>query len=313
MMETDISFVIPNVCTIQMIRAFLDTMAPIFEMKGKRVEHVNLVVRDIKRMDIVGVLLVYKVVEYTSRKKCFNSPKLLADSKFVVELQKKGFRELMESFVKGFPPNFETLKYQFYDNVFIAPIKLNAISESEAEIGYIPMIQSFYEDQETCAVVLSVLAEIVSNFHEHAQDDSDSILVAKGNKDNFEVVCADTGVGVVSSMAKSKLFQDIRPTQRFNVLAKATEKGITSKQNSDHMGYGLWLIQEFVLKTKGVLQLYSEGAYYVNQCGKIKKGTCGFWQGTIIYVSLPLNNIGELQKWQTEQAALYEDIKINCV
>lgn len=313
MMETDISFVIPNVCTIQMIRAFLDTMAPIFQMKEKRIGHVKLVVRDIKRMDIVGVLLIYKVVEFSARMDCFDSPKLLTDHKFVAELQKRGFYELIASFVDGLPPKFESLKYQFYDNVFIAPIKLNAISESEAESDYIPRIQAFYEDKETCSVVLTVLAEIVSNFHEHAQDKTDSILVARGDADKFEVVCADTGIGVISTMASSLLFKDKRPMQKFDVLEIATEKGVTSKQDSDHMGFGLWLIQEYVLKSKGDMQLYSEGAYYVNQCGKIKKGTCGFWQGTIIYVSLPLNNIGELQMWQAEQAALYEDIKINCV
>lgn len=90
-------------------------------------------------------------------------------------------------------------------------------------------------------------------------------------------------------------------------------KGITSKKGTDHMGFGLWLISEFVRIAKGEIHIYSEGAYYVNQCGKIKKGTCGFWQGTIIYVSLPLNKANEIKIWQDGIAEEYQDIKINCV
>lgn len=165
----------------------------------------------------------------------------------------------------------------------------------------------------TSHIVFSVLCEIVSNFKEHSQDETDSILVATGDKNKFEVVCADTGIGMISSMATVLRNSPSISIRDFDVLEIATRQGMTSKHDTNHMGYGLWLISEFVNLANGELHMYSEGAYYVNQCGKIKKGTCGFWQGTIIYVSLPLNNVSSLQKWQDNLAELYEDIKINCI
>ena len=41
---------------------------------------------------------------------------------------------------------------------------------------------------------------------------------------------------------------------------------------------------------KGELHIYSEGAYYINHQGKIKRGECSYWKGTIIYVNLPFNS-----------------------
>ena len=41
---------------------------------------------------------------------------------------------------------------------------------------------------------------------------------------------------------------------------------------------------------KGELHIYSEGAYYINHQGKIKRGECSYWKVTIIYVNLPFNS-----------------------
>lgn len=312
-MEREVTFKIPSVCTVQRVKQFLDATAPIFGLEDKRIEHVKVVTRFVEKMDIVGVLLIYKFVEYTSKKGCFKSPQMIGNDNFLYELQRFGFWELLDSFLKNLPADFNSLKYQFYNNVFVAPIKLNGISEVEAKNNYIPKIREFYKDTETCHVVFSVLCEIVSNFKEHSQDETDSILVATGDKNKFEVVCADTGIGMISSMNTVLRNSPSISISDFDVLEIATRQGVTSKHDTNHMGYGLWLISEFVNLANGELHMYSEGAYYVNQCGKIKKGTCGFWQGTIIYVSLPLNNVSYLQKWQDNLAEQYEDIKINCI
>lgn len=144
-------------------------------------------------------------------------------------------------------------------------------------------------------------------------DETDTILVATGDTNKFEVVCADTGIGMVTSLAPVLKNSPSLRIRNYDVLEMATMQGITSKKGTDHMGFGFWLISEFVRIAKGEIHIYSEGAYYVNQCGKIKKGTCGFWQGTIIYVSLPLNKANEIKIWQDGLAEQYQDIKINCV
>ena len=312
-MEPEIIFSIPAVCTIQRVKLFLDVVSPIFGMEDRNIEHVKVVTGMVVKMDIVGVLLIYKFVEYTSKKGCFKKPQMLGNDNFLYELQRLGFWELLDSFFKNLPANFSSLKFQLYNNVFIAPIKLNDISEFEAQNNYIPLINEYYKNTDTCHVVFSVLAEIVSNFKEHSQDETDTILVATGNKTKFEVVCADTGIGMVSSMSPVLKSSSSISIRDYEVLEIATRQGITSKHDTNHMGFGLWLISEFVKIANGELHIYSEGSYYVNQCGKIKKGTCGFWKGTIIYVFLPLNNVQKMQAWQDSQAEKYEDIKINCI
>ena len=56
------------------------------------------------------------------------------------------------------------------------------------------------------------------------------------------------------------------------------------------MGFGLWLVNEWVKLNNGRLHLYSQGFFYYNDFGKIKSGPCPFWPGTIIYINLNLNN-----------------------
>lgn len=282
-------------------------------MEHKKIEHVTLDTHLVERMDIVGVLLIYKFVEYTSKKACFKSPEMIGNKNFLYEMQRLGFWELLNSFFLNLPGNYASLKYQLFENVFIAPIRLNEMSLVEVPNNYIPDIQEYYNDTETCSVVFSVLIEIVSNFKEHSNDDTDTVLVATGDTNKFEVVCADTGIGMVSSLAPVLNNNSSLRIRNYDVLEMATMQGITSKKGTDHMGFGLWLISEFVKIAKGEIHIYSEGAYYVNQCGKIKKGTCGFWQGTIIYVSLPLNKTNEIRNWQNSLAEQYQDIKINCV
>lgn len=307
----DIQFIVPVVLTKQTVKQFLDTMSQIFQMKGTETKNVEVVARNIRKNDIVGILLFYKIIEFSMKMHCFNKPTLLTDTKFVIELQKNGFRELVFSYVDDKPVDFTSLKYQYYEGVFIAPIKLNHMTLADARNNYIPKISEFYGDTSEGAVVLNCLGEIVSNFREHSQDDTDSVLVATGDADTFEIVCADTGIGLVSSLGNFLQKEFLKPFRNFDVLEKATERGVTSKHDTNHMGFGLWLIKEYVEKLKGDLHLYSEGAYYVNQSGKIKKGTCGFWKGTIIYVFLPLNHMSMLQTWQNKLAMEYEDIKIN--
>lgn len=37
---------------------------------------------------------------------------------------------------------------------------------------------------------------------------------------------------------------------------------------TNHMGYGLWILDEIVTATQGKLHIYSEGAYIFNNHGK---------------------------------------------
>ena len=134
-----------------------------------------------------------------------------------------------------------------------------------------------------------------SNFHEHSNDKTNAILVASGNESNFKIACADTGVGIITSL-RPALGREYERKEKFEILQKSLEKEVTSKHNTNHTGCGLWLIDSFVTGLKGELQIYSEGAYYINHQGKVRRGVCPYWKGTIIYVNLPFNSKKALSK-----------------
>lgn len=118
------------------------------------------------------------------------------------------------------------------------------------------------------------------NFWEHAVNDTKSIIVASGNKVKVEIACADTGNGVISTLSPTLVHQ----ISKEEVLVKSLEKGITSKKMTNHMGYGLWILNEIVTATKGRLHLYSEGAYVFNDFGKIKKALVLFGRDNHYYI-----------------------------
>lgn len=57
-----------------------------------------------------------------------------------------------------------------------------------------------------------------------------------------------------------------------------------------HCGTGLWLVNELVTKLKGKLILHTGGYLYRNIQGKITTFASSYWQGTILYVRLPIND-----------------------
>ena len=120
--------------------------------------------------------------------------------------------------------------------------------------------------------------------------------------------CQFSGNGIITSlegMLDSKI--NTKPLK----LLKAVEKNITSKQNTNHMGYGLYILNEIATRTGGRFHIYSEGAFYNNDFGKIKHDTCGYWKGTIIYLSLPLNKPVTLSDIEDCEKGELKKIKIN--
>jgi signal transduction histidine kinase len=134
-------------------------------------------------------------------------------------------------------------------------------------------------------MILLVFSEILLNFWEHAIEDTESIIVAHGNSQNIEIACADTGNGIISTLGGSMISENFRPEQ---ILLESLKRGVTSKKMTNHMGYGLWILDQITTMVKGRLHIYSQGAYYYNEYGSKKSGRCGYWQGTIVYISLPL-------------------------
>lgn len=135
--------------------------------------------------------------------------------------------------------------------------------------------------------------------------------MAKGNKQHFEIACADNGDGIITT-----LLPQYRKYSKsgYNILRFSVEKNVSSKMSEGHMGCGLWLVNEFVSRSKGILSIFSGHGYYQNKKGKIKCGESPFWQGTIIHLDIPLNNPSIFTDIVKEAASNdINDIKLNII
>lgn len=299
------------------IASFFIRCEKIFKLKGANERNFILRLSEVKKVSLLGALIVYKVVEYTVENSCFDRPIIDLDmsSEMAYSLKKYGFTELILSYIENrhdVGKQLKSLRVSIDDRFIIAPqALLRADKKSREEINkkYLPQIQSYYSGNDRAVqMILLVFSEILLNFWEHAVNDSTSIIVAHGTKDSIEIACADTGNGIVTTLGTTLSAQSLRPEQ---VLLKAMEKGVTSKEMTNHMGYGLWILDSITTMVKGRLHIYSQGAYFYNEFSKRRSGTCGYWQGTIVSITLPLSSPKTLSDIETE--GISTSIKINWV
>jgi hypothetical protein len=161
-------------------------------------------------------------------------------------------------------------------------------------------------------MLFTCLSEILLNFWEHAVDDNRSIIIADGTKKKIEIACADTGEGIITSLKTNPKYSNMHDSK---ILSKALDIGATSKERTNHMGYGLWIINEITNLVRGKLYIYSEGYFFKNDHGKVKSGSCAFWKGTIVYLNLPLGNPVSFSDLESKVKSFKRltDIKINFI
>lgn len=316
-MPSSHSYIAPKSLDSSCSLDFLRMAEDIFSSKGKQLPDVVFDLKNVESTGILGLLLIYKFVEYTTSNRCFLRPQLHYNNYLESQLKEYGFWNLLSSYMrknendgdKGEDDSYKDLKSNFSKDFFLAPMPLlrsNLYKANDLEA----QISAYYSNNETVeSIVLNCLNEILLNFWEHAVDDTQSILVARGNKNRIEIACADTGNGIISTL--SPTLEDSLTKEK--VLEKSLERNITSKKDSNHMGCGLWVVNQLVTANRGRLNIYSEGAFVFNRFGKMQSGRCAFWKGTIIYLSLPLDNpigLTELMKSDVEHLKQY---KINFV
>ncbi len=269
-----------------MVKYFLREVSPLFGMVNKAVPNVVFDAYDMEKAGLLGHLLIYKFMEYSFKKQCFMNPTFSIKDGIFNEFKKTGFQKLVLAFVNDKKKEFEKLKYEEENGIFIAPINLANFEKGDGQDLYAPQIRDYYENLKLAFIVTLCMSEIAANYSAHAEDDTNSILVAKGNHDLFEIACADNGMGIINSLRPS-LNKRLTP---YEVLEQAMQQGVTSKQGTDHMGFGLWLVNEMVTMLNGELYVYSDRAYFINRQGGTRKGESDYWRGTITYVRLPMNN-----------------------
>ena len=290
--------VLPKHFNASSVVTFINNSEIIFKLIDKKEKGFLLDLSKVEKASMLGALVLYKIIEYSITRNCFEQPMILFDPKSTIAqaLERYGFTELILAYMADKDKTlkeYKSLKISIGDNFIIAPqVLLRGDRKSREDINriYLPKIEDYYaNNQKTVSMILLTFSEILLNFWEHAKEDTKSIIVASGNKDQIEIACADTGEGIVSTLTNNVKHLYLK-SQPKKALIKSVEKGATSKENTSHMGYGLWILDQITTLTKGRLHIYSQGAYFYNEYGRKSVGDCGYWQGTIIYLSLPLKN-----------------------
>lgn len=307
----------PKHFTTTSLISFIQDCEEIFSLGNMKEKGFLLDLSKVSQVSMLTVLVIYKLIEYTFMNQCFERPAIKYDNPIKEALKKYGFTELILTYMadrKAAELEYKRLKVSVGENFIIAPqalLRNDKYSVESLNRNYLPIIEKYYQKSDKMvSMIFLVFSEILLNFWEHAIEDTKSIIVANGNRQNIEIACADTGDGIISTLGRSLTSQSMAPE---SILLKAVEKGVTSKRLSNHMGYGLWILDEITTRTKGRMHIYSEGAYYYNEFGKKKYGKCGYWQGTIIYLSLPLDNPITLCDIEMGNKNVNADIKINWI
>ncbi|HLO69781.1 MAG TPA: ATP-binding protein [Flavipsychrobacter sp.] len=261
-------------------------------MNERAVPNVIMDYSKIKEISIIGLLLLYKFIDYTYQNYCFKNPDMLVGDVIEDAWEKYEFEDLINRYILNkdiTEQAYKKFKVKVDENFIIAPqplLRSTQYSSESLKNEFLPKLHKYYNNNEKIVQMLfTCLSEVLLNFWEHAVDDNRSIVVADGTKTKIEIACADTGSGLISSLKGNPKYEKL-PHEY--ILSKAFERGVTSKEKTHHMGYGLWIINEIVNRSKGKFHVYTEGFYYKNEYGKVKKGKCAYWKGTIIYIYLPL-------------------------
>lgn len=288
--------VIPKKFRPNCIVEFINSCSVVFKLENKKEKDFYLDLSNNKECSMVGVLLIYKFMEFSVKKKCFYEPSYNMSDDFEKHMKDYGFKELIEKCTKSksvSEKEFNNLKVLQQKDFIIAPHALlrdEKYSSNKLNAEYYPKIQDYYSHcDKTAKMIFTCFSEILLNFWQHSVSDTQTVFVAKGNKKKIEIACVDNGDGVLTTLKRANI-QKLDKKEDLYIFSSSVKKGVTSKSRSNHMGHGLWIIDQIIEKTGGEFHLYSEGYYYIRKRNKVMKNKCGYWKGTIIYLCIPLKD-----------------------
>lgn len=275
------------------ISSFIRLVNCVFGYSDKQLPGFHLDFSRVERADLLGVLLTYKVLEYSTVHRCFTAPShnIYRNSIMMDTIEKFGFEDLIRSLMSDksnrITKEYKNLQVKNENDCVIAPIALLRTEHYHSELviknKYEPIITGFYQNDDVVEMILEVFTEIMHNFWAHATVDEKSIITGYGNKSYFEIACVDNGLGIDGTIHSS-----FPKYSGGKALSHAMSRGVTSKNGSNHMGYGLWFINEIVSRTNGVLYIISNNAIFTNANGKHGVQDSPNWHGTIVYIKIPL-------------------------
>ncbi|MHB9142350.1 MAG: ATP-binding protein [Paludibacter sp.] len=307
---------LPKQLNVTTVGEILRVANIIFQSEERLLPMYALDLSKVTKANVLGMLLIYKIIEYSIEKKCFFQPAIFFDSFIEDKWTEYQFVPLINSYIKSTDssPMFKDFKIQLSDNFILAPQPLlrdNDFTNIYLKNKFLPKISEYYKGRDkVISMIFTCFSEILLNFWEHAVEDSKSIMIADGNKSYMHIACADTGNGIISTLMMNEKYRGLSKEE---LILESIKKNTTSKENTYHMGYGLWLIDQIVTEIKGRFHLFSEGVHYSNEYGKIKVNSTSYWRGTIVYLALPINNAKSLCDIKHFKTKEMEQIKIDFI
>lgn len=294
--EPEIYINLPKKLNPSSIEEFLENISFIFKFENKKAPNCVLDLDNLTKINLLGVLVIYKLIEYSTKKRCFYIPEIVFDDDGVYgnSLKKYGFRPLMDGLIMNYESNSENtllnIDVNITNNFIIVPqplIRNDFNTYENIKTSLIPKLKEYYTGNDKIISMISCcFSEILLNFWEHAIQDSETIIVAEGKSKFIEIACADSGDGIISTLRKNNEYKELNDLE---LMKLSVERNVTSKANTNHMGYGLWILKEICQKVNGRFHLYSEGYCYKLEYGELIIKRTNYWKGTIIYLALNLD------------------------
>ncbi|MDO7853589.1 ATP-binding protein [Hymenobacter convexus] len=285
--------VAPKNFSISATDKFLKDCEFMFTIVGKYIPGGVIQLGYIENINLVNVLILYKLMSFCGENRCILNTEIIADDPIIIQFRKYGLYPLLLSYVGNVSQverEYKHLGVISDENFLIAPqalLRKDMYSHETIRTKYLPAIEDYYQhNKKGGLMILTCLSEILLNFWEHAVEDDRTVIVAYGTKDRIEIACADNGDGILTTL--SRTYPNVKSKK--DLIMSSIKKGVTSKKLTNHMGYGLWLINEITTRVGGRLHIFSEGGHIQNEYGKIKYFDSGNWSGTIIYLDLPLKS-----------------------
>lgn len=261
----------------------------IFPAKDQMVPGYNIFLNiTVKDFTSIASLVLYKAISFAIERKCLLNPRTDLD-KITKLFNKYHLQDLILAYInkKDKEKVYKKITPVVKNDFFIAPHPISRThfkGKEDIEEKYYSTITEYYKDLDPTIIdcLKTCIVEISSNFYYHATDDK-SILMAEGTLKQMEIISVDTSEGIIATMRKAH-----NDKSDIDILRKAFQRHVSSKINQNHCGTGLWLVNEIVTKLKGKLILHTGGYIYRNIQGKVSIFESSFWQGTVLYVKIPI-------------------------
>ncbi len=300
------------------VTEFLRKADFIFGCEQQKMPDFVLDLSGVRKVSLIGQLLIYKFINYTASHQCFYKPSILWSTKENIEREfaSSGMLEIINSHINNpkdarrILRSYRRLRVDTSSTFIFAPTRLLRREEGQRESlerGFLGQVMGFYADDKKVNVISTCLSELLSNFWSHATEETATVMVARGGVNDIEICFADNGQGIVNTLRGAK--ESFVKLPHDVVLARSLIKGVTSKEQTNHMGYGLYFVKKLSQMNNGTLSIYSNGAYVNVSSKKQEHGKCGNWKGTILQLHVDLRKPKTVK--DIEDLTYYDEVRVN--